>query len=120
MKDGGKGPAAIAAYRTLLDDCKAGKYPDPHVELAQFGLGEALRGQNQYPEAILAYETAGNAGSENHELRQRALLAAGEVSDLLNKREEALKEYRAAIALDSSSSQAETARKYLDKPYKAR
>ncbi|HEY6352789.1 MAG TPA: tetratricopeptide repeat protein [Candidatus Angelobacter sp.] len=119
MKDGGKGPAAITAYRNLLDACKDGKYPDPHVELAQFGLGEALRGQNQYPEAILAYEAAGNASSHNHELRQRALIAAGEVSDMLAKREDALKEYRAAIALDSSSNQAETARKYLDKPYKA-
>lgn len=120
IKDGGKGPVAIDAYRTLLDDCKEGRYPDPHVELAQFGLGEALRGQNQYPEAILAYETAGNASSDNHELRQRALLAAGEVSDLLTKREEALKEYRAAIALDSSSNEAEMARKYLEKPYKGR
>ncbi|HEY6253022.1 MAG TPA: tetratricopeptide repeat protein [Candidatus Angelobacter sp.] len=120
MKDGGKGPVALAAYRTLLDSCKSGKYPDPHVELAQFGLGEALRGQNQYPEAILAYEAAGNASSDNHELRQRALLAAGEVADLMAKREEALKEYQAAIALDSSTNEAETARKYLDKPYKGR
>lgn len=120
MKDGGKGAAAIAAYRALLDDCKDGKYPDPHTELAQFGLGEALRGQNQYPEAILAYEAAGNASSRNHELRQRALVAAGEVSDLLAKREEALKEYRAAIAVDSSTNEAEIARKHLDKPYKGR
>lgn len=120
MKDGGKGPVAIAAYRTLLDDCKAGKYPEAHVELAQFGLGEALRGQNQYPEAIQAYEAAGRSSSDNHELRQRALVAAGEVSDLLTRREEAVREYRAAIALDSSSNEAEIARRYLDKPYKGK
>jgi len=120
LKDGGKGPAAISAYRTLLDDSKAGKYTDPHTELAQFGLGEALRGQNQYQEAIQAYEAAGGGSSDNHDLRQRALVAAGEVSDLLTKREEAVKEYRAAIALDSSSNEAELARKYLDKPYKGR
>lgn len=120
MKDGGKGPAAIAAYRTLLDDCKDGRYFDPHVELAQFGLAEALRGQNQYPDALLAYEAAGSASSHNHEIRQRALLAAGEVSDLLAKREEALKQYRAAIAVDASTNEAEAARKYLDKPYKGR
>lgn len=118
MKDGGKGPVAITAYRTLLDACKDGNYPDPHVELAQFGLGEALRGQNQYPQAIEAYEAAGHSSTHNHELRQRALLAAGEVSDMLNKREDAIKEYRATIALDSSSNQADLARKYLDKPYK--
>lgn len=120
LKDGGKGPAAISAYRTLLEDCKDSRYPEAHVELAQFGLGEALRGQNQYEEALRAYEAAGNAGSKNHDLRQRALLAAGEVSDLLTRRENAMKEYRAAIALDSTSNEAETARRYLDKPYKGR
>ena len=120
LKDGGKGPAAISAYRTLLDNCKAGKYPDPHVELAQFGLGEALRGQNQYQEALQAYEAAGTASSENHDLRQRALVAAGEISDLLTRREEALKNYQAALALDSSSAEAELARRYLDKPYKGK
>jgi tetratricopeptide (TPR) repeat protein len=118
LKDGGKGPAAITAYRTLLDDCQAGKYPQAHVQLAQFGLGEALRGQNHYQEAIQAYEAAGGVSSDNQELRQRALVAAGEVSDLLAKRDEAVKEYRAAIALDSSSNQADIARRYLDKPYK--
>jgi len=120
LKDGGKGPAAISAYRTLLDNCKAGKYPDPHVELAQFGLGEALRGQNQYQEALQAYEAAGTASSENHDIRQRALVAAGEISDLLTRREEALKNYQAALALDSSSAEAELARRYLDKPYKGK
>ena len=120
LKDSSKGSAAIAAYRTLLEGCKDGKYPEPHVELAQFGLGEALRRQNQFAEAIQAYEAAGHSSSNNHELRQRALVAAGEISDVQSKREDAVKEYRAAIALDSKSDEAELARKYLDKPYKGR
>jgi tetratricopeptide (TPR) repeat protein len=120
LKDGGKGPAAIAAYRTLLNNCDLGNYPGAHAELAQFALGESLRGQNQYAEAIQAYEAAGKGTSKNQELRQRALLAAGEVSDLLIKREEAVKEYRAAIALDASTNEAEIARRHLDKPYTGR
>jgi hypothetical protein len=51
-------------------------------------------------------------------LHQRALLAAGEVSDLLSKRDDALAEYRAAISLDSSTEEAETARKHLNRPYR--
>lgn len=117
LKDGGKGPAAITAYRSLIDGCRTGNYPSPHVELAEFGLGEALRGQNQYREAIESYEAAGGASSVNHDLRQRALVGAGEVSDLLTQRQEAVKNYRTAIALDSSSNEAEIARRYLDKPY---
>jgi tetratricopeptide (TPR) repeat protein len=120
MKDGGKGSAAIGVYRVLLKDCQAGKYPDPHTELAQFGLGEALRGQNHYQEAVQAYEAAGNTSSDNHDLRQRALLAAGEVSDLLTWRQQAVRDYRAALALDSSSTEADAARGYLDKPYQGK
>jgi len=45
-------------------------------------------------------------------------VAAGEVSDLLTKRDDAVKEYRAAIALDGSSPEADLARKYLNKPYR--
>ena len=118
LKDGGKAPAAITAYRTLLDGCKDGKYPEAHVALAQFGLGETLRGQKQYAEALQAYEAAGSTSGASQDMRQRALVAAGEISDLLNNRDRAVKEYRAVIALDSSSNEAEVARKWLDKPYK--
>ena len=118
MKDAGKGPAAVKALRELLQACEAGKYPQAHVELVQYGLGEALRGQGQYAEAARAYAAAGNSGSINRELRQRSLLSAGEMSDLLNRREDALKQYRAVVALDGSTKEAETAKKYMEKAYR--
>jgi tetratricopeptide (TPR) repeat protein len=85
--------------------------------MAQFSLGEALRGQNQLAQALEAYQAAISTSSYDPDLNQRALLAAGEVSDLLSQRVDALKQYRAAIALDSSTEEAEVARKYLDRPY---
>jgi len=118
LKDSGRKTEAVAAYRNVVEGCKQNKFPSARVEMAYFGLAGALRAQAQYAEAIQAYEAAGNAASSNNELRQRALVGAGEVSDLLTKRDEALKEYRAAIALDSSSTQADIARKYLNKPYR--
>ncbi|HLJ90533.1 MAG TPA: tetratricopeptide repeat protein [Candidatus Angelobacter sp.] len=120
MKDAGKGPAAVAAFRRLLDGCKEGRYPNAHVELGEYAFAEALRGQSQYAESLQAYELAGRGSSRNQELRQRALVGAGEVSDLLTRRDEALKEYRAAIALDGSTGEAETARRYLSRPYQGR
>jgi tetratricopeptide (TPR) repeat protein len=120
LKDAGKMPAAVSAYRTLVEASQQGKYPEAHLWLAQFGLGEALRAQNQYQDALQAYEAAGGGSGANPELRQRALLAAGEVSDLLNRRDEAVKQYRAAIALDGNSNEAEIAKHCLDKPYKGR
>ncbi len=117
MKDAGQGPVAVTAFRVLLERCKQGKYPNAHIEMGAYAYADALRGQNQLPEAVQAYQAAGNSNSKNKELRQRALLSAGEVSDLINHRDEALKQYRAAIALDSSSNEADTARKRLNKPY---
>jgi tetratricopeptide (TPR) repeat protein len=120
MKDAGKGPDAVNALRALLNRCKEGKYPGAHVELGQYAFAEALRGQNQLQEAFAAYSSAANSNSINQELRQRAFVAAGQVSDLLTRREEAVKQYRAALALDSSTNEAEIARHYLSRPYKGR
>jgi tetratricopeptide (TPR) repeat protein len=118
LRDAGRGPESIAAYRVLLNGCKEGKYPSAHVEMAQFSLGEALRGQGQLAEALEEYRAAIGASDYDADLHQRALLGAGEVSDLLAKRQDAVNEYRAAIALDASTEEAEAARKYLEKPYR--
>jgi tetratricopeptide (TPR) repeat protein len=118
LRDAGRGPESIASYQDLLSACKEGRYPGAHLEMAQFALGEALRGQRHLPEAMAAYQAAVSASGYDPDLHQRALLGAGEVADLMAKRDDALTEYRAAIALDSSTEEADTARKYLDKPYR--
>jgi tetratricopeptide (TPR) repeat protein len=120
LRDGGRGRESIDVYRKLLNGCADGKYPEAHVEMAQFALGEALRGQNQLPEALDAYRSASGTSGYDPDLHQRALLAAGEVLDLMTKRQDALTEYRAAIAVDSATEEADIARKYLEKPYKVR
>src|SRR6185312_4608734 len=117
IKESGKPADAASFIRELLNRCKLGKYPNAHVEMAYFILGEALRSQGQLEDALKAYEWAVKMSNQDPDYGQRALLGAGEVSDLLTKRQEALVEYRAAIALDSSSEDANTARKYLGTPY---
>jgi tetratricopeptide (TPR) repeat protein len=120
LRDAGRGPDSIASYRALLAACKDGRYPGAHMEMAQFALGEALRGQTQFTEALDAYQAAVATSGYDPDLHQRALLAAGEVSDILARRQDAVVEYRAAIALDSSTEEADAARKYLAKPYRGR
>lgn len=120
LRDAGRGPESIASYRALLVGCKEGRYPSAHVEMAQFALGEALRGQTQFTDALDAYQAAAATSGYDPDLHQRALLQSGEVSDLLAKRQDALAEYRAAIALDTSSEEADAARKYLERPYRGR
>ncbi|HET9183014.1 MAG TPA: hypothetical protein VFP59_12830 [Candidatus Angelobacter sp.] len=114
----GKHEEAASSVRELLSDCKHGKYPNAHLEIAYFTLGQTLRAEGKLNGALAAFQSAASSKTSPPDDRQRALLAEGEISDLLANRQEALLEYRAAIALNSTSDEAQTARKYLDKPYK--
>jgi tetratricopeptide (TPR) repeat protein len=119
LKDAGRGPDAIQAYRKLLDGVKAAEYPQAHPELAAFGLAESLRGQKDHEGALSAYEMAGGIAEAQPEMKQKAALAAGQMNDLLKRREDAVKQYRSVISVSSDSDQAEMARKFMREPYHA-
>ena len=53
----------------------------------------------------------------DRETAQKAAVSAGEMYDLLHNRDQAVKRYQAALALDSNSTLADTARKRLKEPY---
>jgi tetratricopeptide (TPR) repeat protein len=118
LKDGGKGLAAVDAYRKLVADGGSGQYPQAHIELADFGLAESLRGQKDYLGAYQAYEKAAAVPNAQPGMKQRAELGAGEMLDTMQKREDALKLYQGVIAADSNTPQAEMARKLLKSPYR--
>jgi tetratricopeptide (TPR) repeat protein len=119
-KDGGEGMVAVEAYRGLLADAaKPGYFVDAKLELAYFGLGDALRGQRHYDEAAQAYEKAASALNVGPELKIRSLLAAGESRDLNGERPLAVRDYQAAISAGPNTSRADTARKHLRTPYTA-
>ena len=118
-KDAGEGMAAVDAYRSLLADAaRPGYFADARLELAEFGLGDALRGQRHYDEAAAAYEHAAGAVTVSPELKIRTLLAAGECHDMANERPLAVADYQAAIAAGPTTSRADTARKHLKTPYR--
>ncbi len=117
LNDMGRGPEAIAAYRRVLEQGAAGFYPDPHLELAAYGLGEALRGQRAHAEAAEAYERVRSFPNADRELLQRADLGAGQMYDVLRKREAALQHYSAVIATDDDTPHAALARKHLKVPF---
>lgn len=117
-KDAGEGMGAVAAYRDVLANAaKPGYYPSARLELTDFGLGDALRGQRLYDEAAKAYEQAAFAPGVGPELKIRSLLAAGECNDLLGRRDPAIRDYRMAIDAGPNTSRADTARKLLHSPY---
>ncbi len=117
-KDAGEGMGAVHAYEEVVaDSAKPGYFAQARLELAYFGLGDALRGQRHYAEAASAYERAGGSNGASSELKVRSLLAAGECHDMLGERQLALKDYQAAIEAGPNTSRADTARKRMNSPY---
>ncbi len=114
----GHGQEAIAAYRRVMANCRTNVYSSCRIEVPAYGLGEALRGQRHYQEAAEAYELAASSSTSDPELRQKATLAAGQMYDVLQKRDSALEKYRAVVAENSSSGTADLARHYIKQAYR--
>lgn len=120
-KDAGQGTTAVNLYRDVINAAQhSGYYKNAHVELAYFGLGDSLRGQHQYPDAISAYQKGAFLPSTSPELKRRCLLAAGETYDLMHDSNQAHAEYQNVLANGANSAQGELARKYLKNPYHGR
>ena len=118
-KDAGEGMGAVAAYREIVaNSARPGYFAEARLELAYFGLGDALRGQRHYGEAAQAYEKAAWTKNIGPELKIRSLLAAGECRDMNGERALALKDYQMAIDAGPNTSRADTARKRLRTPYR--
>jgi tetratricopeptide (TPR) repeat protein len=118
-KDAGEGMAAVEAYREIVADAaRPGYFAQAQLELAYFGLGDALRGQRHYGEAAQAYEKAAGTKNIGPELKIRSLLAAGECRDMNGERALALKDYHMAIDAGPNTSRADTARKHLRTPFR--
>jgi tetratricopeptide (TPR) repeat protein len=117
-KDAGEGMGAVTAYREILEaNARPGYFASARLELAYFGLGDALRGQRHYSEAAQAYEQAAWTAGAGLELKVRSLLAAGECRDLNGERQLALNDYHNAISAGPNTSRADTARKHLRSAY---
>jgi tetratricopeptide (TPR) repeat protein len=109
---------AEAAYRKVWQNGREGKYGALHYEMAAWGLGELLRNQKDYLEAAAAYELVSEAPDPDPETLQKANLAAGEMYDLLQKRDLAMKKYQSVLAENAGTAPAEKARAHIREAYR--
>jgi len=105
-------------YRKVWQAGRGGLYDDLHYEIAALSLGDLLRSQKDYAGAVVAYEQVNEATHPDPEILQKANLAAGEVYDLLGKRDLAIKKYRAVVETDAGTPPAETANRRVKDPYR--
>jgi tetratricopeptide (TPR) repeat protein len=118
-RDAGEGMRAVGAYQQIqADNAKTGYFADARMELADFGLGDALRGQRHNDEAAQAFEEAAEMPGVGLELKIRTLLNAGECRDVAGQRPLAVRDYQAAIDAGPDTSRADQARRYLRTPYR--
>jgi tetratricopeptide (TPR) repeat protein len=109
---------AAQVYRKIWQTGRDGHYPGVHYEIAALSLGDLLRSQKDYSGAAAAYEQVGQAQEADSEALQKAYLGAGEMYDLLQKRDLALVKYQAVVARDGSTEPAEIARKRIKEAYR--
>lgn len=113
----GHNPEAAAVYRKVWQAGQEGHYAGLHYEIAALALAELLRSQKDRGGAAAAYEMVSTVPQSSPELLQKADLGAGEMYDLLQKRDLARKKYQAVVATKAGTPQAESARKFLKDPY---
>ena len=114
----GRLPEAEAMYRKVWQNGREGKYSNLHYELAAWGLGELLRSKKDLAGAAAAYELVNQAPNPDPDVLQKANLAAGEMYDLMQKRDLAMKAYQTVLAGRADSGQADLARRYIKEAYR--
>jgi len=118
LRAGGHSAEAAVAYRKVWQNGREGKHGTLHYEISAWGLGELLRNQKDYSGAAAAYELVSEASDPDPETLQKANLAAGEMYDLLQKRDLAMKKYQTVLAENASTPPAEQARKHIKEAYR--
>lgn len=114
----GRLPEAEAEYRKVWQNGREGKYGTLHYELAAWGLGELLRSKRDMPGAAAAYELVNQAPNPDPDILQKANLAAGEMYDLMQKRDLAMKRYETVLAGNANTGPADQARRYIREAYR--
>lgn len=117
LRSMGKNQEAEAGYRKIFQEGREGRF-NGHYEIAAYSLGELLRAQKNYQAAADAYNLVDTVRQPDQEVQQRADLAAGEMYDLMKKRDLALKKYQTVIAEDSGTEPANLARKHIKEAYR--
>ena len=111
-------PAAEASYRKVWQNGREGKYGNLHYELAAWGLGELLRSKKDLPGAAAAYELVNLAPNPDPDILQKANLAAGQMYDLMQQRDLAMKRYETVLAGNANTGPADQARRYIREAYR--
>ncbi len=118
LKDAGKFPESIAAYRQLIELGKKGQFGDQDPGPAAVGLGNLLRSKQDWRAAAAAYDSAETLPNPDENLVASARLAAGEMYDMAGERALAVNRYQAVVKNSGDPELVKRAKELLARPYK--
>ena len=118
LRASGRLQEAEAQYRKVWQNGREGKYDKLHYEIAAWGLGELLRNEKNFAGAAAVYDLINQAPDPDPDILQKANLAAGQMYDLLNERDLAMKSYATVVAENANTGQADQARRYIKDAYR--
>ena len=118
LRSAGRLDQSEAMYRKVWQNGREGKYGTLHYEMAAWGLGDLLRSKHDLAAAAAAYELVNQAPNPDPDVLQKANLAAGEMYDLLQKRDLAMQRYQTVLAGNANTGQADQARRYIREAYR--
>ncbi|MCU1299020.1 MAG: hypothetical protein JWO91_3298 [Acidobacteriaceae bacterium] len=118
LRAANKNSEAATVYRRVWQAGKEGDYSGLHYETSALSLGDLLRDQKDYVGAASSYDMVNGIPQPDSEILRKSNLGAGEMYDMLRNRDLALKRYEQVVAVNTTSPQADEARKYIQDPYK--
>jgi tetratricopeptide (TPR) repeat protein len=118
QRGAGRLPDAETTYRKVWQNGRDGKYGNLHYELVAWGLGELLRSEKNLAGAAAAYDLVNQAPNPDPDVLQKANLAAGQMYDLLQKRDLAMQKYQTVLAGNANTGPADEARRYIKEAYR--
>jgi len=118
LRAAGRNQEAADVYKRVWQAGRDGHFDGLHYEIAALSLGDLLRSEKNYTAAAAAYEDVPTVPQPDPETLQKANLAAGEMYDLLHKRDLAMKKYQAVVVADPKSAMADAANQYMKQPFR--
>jgi tetratricopeptide (TPR) repeat protein len=109
---------AFAVFDALLAPQRGPAAPRPPLDLVHYNYGEALLVAGQAERAAKELLAAAAAQNAESSMVTRARLRAAQALDVAGKREEALTQYKAVLALPDVFDSHEDAKRGIKEPYK--
>ena len=109
---------AVAAFEALVKEAGTNSPAAKSMDLIRFQYAEALAKQQAYEKAATQFLSVTKEPNAEAGLVTMALLRAGQVFDLSNKRDEALTQYKAVVMRPNIYDSRDQAQKGLKQPFK--